>query len=383
VSDYQPTPANPLTYASWWFEKNGNGPIPDFEAFNPNPKYYFPKKKRVYPDKWPIIVPEHAPAVATNLEDIMYKMMEVSWKFSEPQGGVQRGMAGGHNYDPPVIGTRGMPQLPPVMTTRGMPQSLGKLFVPPGEGYHPQVRPTKPWMDVMMPNKSAIAMDWDLHGDMQRTNAVSFRADKRPPYEVIVNQEGFNPPDTRKDPTYLERNIYGEFTDYMARRYGRPMVADQATFLNAVNRELTFPGAKELLFEYLVWRSIVKKESAHMARMTDNELLKGWTSTSKCIDNSINFAVLNKTPGWLYVVKVYSGYVVPFFLANAVMWGTREAEIAQYGPIPADRIVGFVYMRNAPQVEPEGPIFMRKSFRESEPKAFDFMFDMMSGGCPE
>ena len=95
-----------------------------------------------------------------------------------------------------------------------------------------------------------------------------------------------------------------------------------------------------------------------------------------------NFAVMNKTPGWLYVVIVQSGYVVPLITAQSSPdWGTREAEIAQYGPIPADRIVGFTFIQTDP-IEPYGPIFMRKSFREKEPKAFEFMFDMMSGGCP-
>jgi hypothetical protein len=363
-----PTPANPLTYAQWWFEKNGNGPIPGFEAFEPNPQYNFKQRPRARGEQWPIIEPENAPAVAMGVDDIMYKMIKVSWEFSEPQGGAQRGMAGGHSYDPIVMGTR------------GMPQSLAQVFQPPGEVYHPQVRPTAPVLDVKMPNNAAIASDWALHETIQRTNAVTFRADKRPPYEVIVNQGAFNPPVSRTDRYYLENNIYGAFSGYMQRRYGRPIAADKMTFLRAVDRELTTPAAKELLFEYLVWLSITKKESAHLGRMVDNECLKGWISTAKCIDNSLNFAVMGGTGGWLYILIVHSGYVVPFSARMDTVWGTPEAEIAQYGSVPADRIVGFTYFGG--DRGPEGPIFIRKSFRESEPKAFEFMFNALSGMSP-
>jgi hypothetical protein len=61
-------------------------------------------------------------------------------------------------------------------------------------------------------------------------------------------------------------------------------------------------------------------------------------------------------------------------------WGAEEAEIAQWGPIPAERIVGFVHVQ-ADKI-PDGPIFIRRSFRAAEPEAFEHMFKVMSGWIP-
>jgi len=352
-------------------EKDLGWLLTEFEPFQPNPQYSWKTRRPARRDQWPTVVPVHGPAVVNTLEDIMYKMMDISWRFSEPEAGVLRGMAGGHNYNPMVIGTH------------GMPQSLAKVFVPP-QGYHPQVRPTGTNLPVMMTDKSAIARDWHLHEGLERTNAVTFRADKRPPYKILVEappppwQPGFNPPISRalsKEPYYLANGIYSAFKGYMKRRYQRD-IGDSATFVAAVNKELVTPQAKELLYEYLVWLSITKKESAHLGRMVENEALKEWISTARCLDASLVFANMGGTPGWMYVVIVHSGYVVPFAAREELEWGTAETEIAQFGSIPADRIVGFARFS---YTGPDTPIFIRKSFRKDEPKACDRIFDALSG----
>ncbi|MGA7930648.1 MAG: hypothetical protein WCA20_32205 [Candidatus Sulfotelmatobacter sp.] len=61
-------------------------------------------------------------------------------------------------------------------------------------------------------------------------------------------------------------------------------------------------------------------------------------------------------------------------------WGSQEAEIAHWGAVPAAQIVGFD--RAAQMARPEGPIFIRRSFRKSEPEAFEYMFNVMSGMIP-
>jgi hypothetical protein len=79
---------------------------------------------------------------------------------------------------------------------------------------------------------------------------------------------------------------------------------------------------------------------------------------------------------------VHGGFVVPG--GDKFNWGSVEAEIAQWGPIKAEQIVGFVHVTpNAQQVGiPDGPIFIRRSFRTTEPEAFEYMFKVMCGAVP-
>jgi len=177
-------------------------------------------------------------------------------------------------------------------------------------------------MPVKMADKSAIAADWDFHRTLERTNAVTFRADGRRPYDILVKkpppgwEPGFNPPISRalsKDPFYLKNNIFNAFKEYLKRRYDRDIGVDQVTFVAAVNKELVTPEAQALVYEYLVWLSITKKQSAHLGRMLENEALKEWISTSRCLDSSLSFAMRGTHPGWIYVQVVHAGYVVPFF----------------------------------------------------------------------
>jgi hypothetical protein len=129
----------------------------------------------------------------------------------------------------------------------------------------------------------------------------------------------------------------------------------------------------------------MSREEAHLGRMVDHELLKGYISTSIAVDTSAEFATrFLKEPGWLYVVVVHGGFVVPLSLKREELWGTPEAEIAQLGPIPSDRIVGFrrIDRPTGRFFALVGPIFIRTTFRKREPKACAIMFDFMSGKKP-
>jgi hypothetical protein len=367
-------------------EKDLGWLLTEFEPFQLNPNYSWVGRTKliggnVNRDKWPTVVPVHGPRVPHKgeVEYAIEKMIKISWEFAEPAAGVLRGQAGGHNYNPAVVGTR------------GMPQSLATVFVPP-VGYQPQVRPTVRVLEVNMPDHSAIAQDWDFHLNLERTNAVAFRADKRPPYDILVKKPpppwspGFNPPITRqmsKEPNYLKNTIYSAFRSYLKRRYDRDIGVDNLTFVAALNKELVTPETQELVYEYLVWLSITKKESAHMGRRVEYEGLKEWISTSRCLDASLAFALMGSppTPGWMYIVIVWGGYVVPFRLTEDEVWGTHEAEIAQFGSIPAERIVGFCHFDD--YAAPDTSIFIRKSFRKDEPAACDAMFDALSGKTPK
>jgi len=114
------------------------------------------------------------------------------------------------------------------------------------------------------------------------------------------------------------------------------------------------------------------------------DCLKGYISTAKSIDTSLSFATrsgdnFGVRAGWLYLTVVHAGFMVPD--GAQYHWGSEEAEIAQWGPIPAAQIVGFVRVEPILGVtgKPDGPIYIRRSFRTSEPAAFEQMFKVMSG----
>jgi len=344
MSDYKPQPAafsNELDNEIGW-ALNG------FEAFEPNPRYPWANRTKIHADAWQIVKPKHGPKIG-KLPKIIQDLVKATWKFAEPKAGAARGNI--------MIGTRGM----------AAPSHVAH------QTYHAQVRPTTPVLDTTFPNDSVIASDWDVFNQIERTNAVTFRGDTRPPKEVIGRQNGFYPPNSRTDSYYLEHNIYNAFDSYSTRRFGRPV--GQADFLRAVRAAVPDPDDQKLLVDYMMWRKITKKEAVHLGRMVENECLKGYISTARAIDTAIRFGTAyNTRPGWLYITVVHGGFIVPFGEQN--YWGSKEAEIAQWGPIPGERIVGFVHLDGW---APDSSIYIRRKFRKAEPKAFEEIFNVMSG----
>lgn len=329
----------------------------DFEAFKPNSKYGWGKGQRMKPkgssyNDWKLIVPSSAPPVG-KLPQIIENVLKSTWKYSEPSAGAQRGniMAGTH---------------------RGA--------VPAGiqnQNFNPQVRPVKPAINTTFPNSSAIASDWKVFEQIQRTNAVTFRGDTRPPREILQDFNGFTPPSSRTDRYYLENGIYDKFKDYLERRFNRPL--SKQDFLQAVDSSLPLEADKKILVDYMMWRKIVEREQMHLGRMVESECLKGYISTSRSIDSSIQFATrFNGQSGWVYLCMVHAGFIIPW--GQSSIWGSEEAEVAQWGPIPSERIVGFARFTRMGALDSD--IYMRRSFRKSEPTAFEAMFKAFSGKTP-
>ena len=329
----------------------------DFEAFRLHPKYTWEKPPRVTPgkDAWKIVVPKTAPIIG-ELPQIVQNVIKMTWKFAEPSKGAQRGDI--------MIGTR-------IPFGRGMPNGVQN------QAYHSQVRPTKQMLPTGTPNDAAIAADWKVFQQIKRTNAVTFRGDSRPPREVINEMGGFTPPISRTDRYYIENNLYNAFSDYLERRYDRKLGKD--VFLRAVDAAAPTAEDQKLLVDYMMWRKLTEREAVHLGRMVENECQKGYISTSRSIDSSLEFATRHlAVDGWLYVTVVHSGFIVPW--GSTAHWGSEEAEIAQWGPIPSSRIVGFVGVTK--YCKPRTPIFMRRSFRKNENAAFEYMYKVMSGMTP-
>jgi hypothetical protein len=333
----------------------------DFEAFKADSKYVQDWKapKRGYTNlklkaQWKTVVPKTGPQLG-DLPEVMERVIKSTWKFSEPKAGAQRG-----NH---FIGTR------------GMPQTMANVYYG-AQTYNPQVNPLPTGMPG--PNKTAIASDWQLFKQIERTNAVTFRGDSRPPIDVIQTYDGFTPPSSRTDRYYLENNIYRDFKGYLERRYNRPLTKED--FLKAVDAALPSPEQKHLLIDYLMWRQLCDSEAMHLGRMVKDECLKSFISTSTSIDTAIYFGTrYNTVPGYVYVTLVHNGFVIPMEAQHH--WVNKESEIAQFGPIPAERIVGF--FRVDQWGNQNSPIFVRRSFRKREPEAFKKIFQIMSGRLPE
>lgn len=370
MPNYQPLPAPPLGTS---MVSVLGGLLTEFDAYEPDPEYSF--VGRLTPDRnsWKTVKPESAPPL-TPLPLVIQKLLKATWKYAEPSRGNSRGSLPGRGAHGITIGTRG----------GAAPQGGSAQFAP-------QVRPTSPinaagqmhGIQTTFPSDTAIASDWKIFKTIPRTNAVTFRGDSRSPLDVITRAGGFYPPNSRTDRYYLENNIYVAFADYLKRRWNRDLT--QQEFLGAVDATAPMDDEQKLLVDYLMWRKITEKEAVHLGRMVETECLKGYISTARGIDTSIFFATgYGSRPGWLYLTVVHSGFVVP--LGENKYWGTEEGEIAQWGPIPARQIVGFVHVQNGvshfPHGIPEGPIFIRRSFRLAEPKVFEHMFKVMSGMIP-
>ncbi|TDU32182.1 hypothetical protein DFR24_1571 [Panacagrimonas perspica] len=354
-SRYKP---EPVAFDNKWNSDVGYL-VTEFEAFNPNPDYGWKDAQRgSAPNKgaWPIIEPKHAPPATNVFPDVVARVLSSCWKATEPKS--QRGDV--------VMGARDM--------------SARSQAALQGQNYAPQVRPTKSSIETVMGNKDKIASDWNRFGGIDRANAVAFRGDSRKPVEVF-KAGGFTPPSSRNDAWYLENAVFEAFDWYLFERYKRHIT--KAEFLWAVRDGGAWASDSKLLIEYTVWRRIVDNESSHLGRMVENECLKGYISCSTSIDSSLAFATDKyNRPGWLYLAIVHGGFIVPFKVKPKfkALWNSGEAEIAQWGTIPAERIVGFTHVQQF--AKPDGPIFIRKSFRKSDPKAFETMFNVMSGCKP-
>lgn len=343
-------------------QKLGNSLLADvgevvtrFEPLTPDPQYRF--VGRIPPTSWGIVKPKTGPPIG-DLPELIKNLIKATWKFAEPDASkfdATHARAASHGIS---IGARG----------GGVPVGDYK--------FHQQVRPTKPDIHTTFMNDTAIASDWKVFDWIRRTNAVTFRGDSRSP-NTVIKAQGFYPPNSRTDTYYLENNIYPAFEDYFKRRYGRNL--SSVDFLDVIDGTAATPSAKSLLVDYMMWRKITERESVHLGRMVESECLKGYISTARSIDTSLHFATgYGQKPGWLYLTVVHSGFVVPG--GKEHYWGSAESEIAQWGPIPADRIVGFVHVQQ--NKIPNGPIFIRRSFRVTEPEAFEHMFKVMSGMTP-
>jgi hypothetical protein len=346
----------------------------EFECLEPNQKYaygpqYSPRYANIKPipshisrdapTDCPPITPVKALPPHVPLPMYVRGLIKKLWKRAEPAQDAQRGAVriGGSRYQ---------------QTSFAATMQRERNFFKP---YKQHVSPTG--ADAF--GEGEMALDWKEMDQIKRISAYTFRGDRDGPSILLNNRGGFKPPASRTDRSYLEGAIYEHFADYMKRRYGTEVT--QKDFLAAVDQTLTDSIAQKTLIAYMLWRKLVDGEKYHLGRMTADECLKAYISTSTSLPVSMYFATGRVgNPGWMYVTLVRGGFAVPKYDmigGNNHKWATGEHEIAKLGPIAPEDIVGFRHAKDMYTLD--GPVYVRHSFRKDESHPFARIFDILSG----
>lgn len=201
---------------------------------------------------------------------------------------------------------------------------------------------------------TAPANNWQHMKLFDQVNAVAFRGDRRSPTEIRA-AGGFHPPATRTDAAYA-RAIAEGFYLYLKRRDGLNLDHDRDLKEHWMREMAEYvlrpPTLEERKFfaEYHFWRQVLQGEEMHLLKMTNESFLKGYVSTTRdaskahegaagSLGGSLQGGLTGET-GWIYVVKVYGG----FLLKEGVQgYDKKESEIAHLGSVPWDDVVGFVH----------------------------------------
>ncbi|MFN7934260.1 MAG: hypothetical protein U0R19_13100 [Bryobacteraceae bacterium] len=220
-------------------------------------------------------------------------------------------------------------------------------------------------MPLAPPPKLGLVNDWHLMKPLQRISAFTFRGDGRGPRDISI-ANGFSPPLTRTDDSYVDTVIFPQFESYMQRRF--QIRITKAEFRTAFNAHTAGKrGDAPVIRAYFIWRALVEHEALHIPRMVLYEALKGYISTSRAVSVAWEFS--SRKNGWVYLTRVRGGYVIP--AASEASWVgdyEREHEVAYPGHLPWDEIFAF---RKTGSPKFAGPLYLRNGFRESYPTVYE------------
>ncbi|MGO8817031.1 MAG: hypothetical protein ACLQVG_20510 [Terriglobia bacterium] len=226
-----------------------------------------------------------------------------------------------------------------------------------------------------------LVNNWDHMTLFEQVGAYAFRGDTRPP-EPIKSANGFHPPSSRTDDSYLQ-NIAEHFVEYMDRREGLHLDATGRAQMQheveAYLRSQVTPADRKLLVEYHFWREILSHEQLHLRGMTDESFLKGYISTTRDVDTARLGALgmlggkgtQTTNDGWIYVLRVDSGFLLKTGVGGI---SKQEAEIAHMGPVLWDKLYGFVHIG----VGAEKVVYIRNMFDQQDFKAFKLVLASLS-----
>ncbi len=220
--------------------------------------------------------------------------------------------------------------------------------------------------------------DWAHVTEFEQVSAYSFRGDTRPP-DAIHAANGFHPPASRTDDSYMEL-IAKEFYQFMTRREGLTLDEPlRSAFIREVVGYLRAqpPTDRKLFAEFHFWKTILDKEQMHLRGMTTDPLLKAYVSTTREVrvaregsNGSLGTAGASNDFGWVYAVKVDSGFLIKKGVGGVTM---NEAEIAKLGSIAWKDVYGFV--GSSPT---ETNVYIRNMFDLEDYEAFKLVLASLS-----
>ncbi len=180
---------------------------------------------REQPKSCPPITPVNAVPLRAGLSLHVQHLVKALWKGAEPAANVTRGAIR-------IGNARQADQRPRLAAIRDRAANTA---------FRPQVAPTG--ADSF--NEGEMALDWKEMDQIQRVSAFTFRGDRDGPNALLNARQGFKPPTTRTDRSYLEGAIYEHFASYLKRRYKRELTKQD--FLAAVDQTVTGSKAQETL----------------------------------------------------------------------------------------------------------------------------------------
>jgi hypothetical protein len=245
--------------------------------------------------------------------------------------------------------------------------------------YRKQVHPLSALAVKPQPHlRSIVPTDWGVTRQLPRISAYAFRGDKRGPQE-LKSHGGFQPPITRTDQHYVDEVVYPQFNSYMKRRFGFPQDIPKDVFARAYQKTCSSPDDRIVMHNFCLWRSMVENEAYHIGRMLANETLKGYISTTRSVTVAKGFAFGNGGPGWVYVLQLCGGFLIDQVGKLAEEWVKlwTEQEIAFPRPVPWDLV--FACRATGPTGKFSGPIYMRRGFAGRNAKAYNEVFELLSG----
>jgi hypothetical protein len=350
----------------------GGGAFNGFDAFSPDPAC---SKQDDFggdwADNWKTLEPIQAEQDVqhVDLPEKLRQLIKFCWKSATPmkseRGHLGRVQIGG--------GQRAVQHDARLNAVQGsfMPNSYAARTAP----YVKQVQPLSPGKVTITSDVNrhlqGVPTDWKTHDQLTRVSAYTLRGDTRDP-ETVKGHRGFQPPITRTDKYYVDTVIYPEFNGYMQRRFGTEVSKDD------FDRALVYTCCEDerrLLNNFFVWRGLVEREAYHAGRMLASETLKGYISTTRSVKVAKSFAKKN---GWVYVLLVKGGFVIPDKGSHYWTEEFGEQEIAFPGAVPWEGVFGFRHLeQNSSKFT--GPVYLRKGFKFRNPKAFTQVFELLSG----
>jgi hypothetical protein len=229
-------------------------------------------------------------------------------------------------------------------------------------------------VDASIPlHRGASATDWKKIRELDRVSAYVFRGDQRRTTDIRA-ANGFHPPSARTDDHYLTV-IAKRFVTYMKQQFSRDVD------LGEVVQYIKGQGPVGKVFvQYEIWRAVLESEKFHIGRMTADEFLRGYVSTSRDINIAAGFAKNNSAGGTkgpvyaIYALHSEGGFLLPN-TKHAHSTNPHEAEIAHPGSIPWCKVMAF---RTGTTLDPDdartfdrsGVIFVRKDFHQADPRGF-------------